>query len=180
MKKTLYHIGMLAAAALAFVACSKEVAVNELQEEVTHVAHVVLSKSVDTKTAVVEGETSASYIWTEGDEDYLNIYECYYTSTENEDGETVVSKNHNKGTITNIEYSADYKTATLTVSFTGNPTGPYTYEAIYAKSVSSNYNPTIQSTQQPKADNYDPAADVMREPQSPRTLEAFCGRSDKD
>lgn len=160
MKKTLYHIGMLSAVAIALVSCNKEIETNLLQEEVTHVAHVVLTKSVDTKTAVVEGETSASYVWTQGDEQYLNIYECYYTTTE-KDGETVVVKNHNKGTISNIEYSADYKTASLTVSFSGNPTGPYTYEAIYAKSVSNNYNPSLQSNQQPTADNFDPSADVM-------------------
>ena len=161
MKKTIYHIGMLAAAALAFVACNKELSQETIVEnEVTHVAQVVLTKGVDTRTAVVEGESAASYVWTEGDENYLNIYECYYTTTE-KDGETVVTKNHNKGTISKIEYSADYKTATLTVSFTGTPTGPYTYEAIYAKSVSTNFNPSIQSTQYPKADNFDPAADVM-------------------
>ena len=157
MKKSIYYIGLCFAGALALTACIKEVEPEIVQEEITHVATVSITKAIDTRTAVVEGETSASYIWTEGDDAYLNIYECY--TTIDSDGKEV--KNHNKGTITSIEYSADYKTATLTVSFSGNPVGPYSYEAIYAKSVSSNHNPSIQSTQYPKADSFDPAADVM-------------------
>lgn len=161
MKKVLCQIGMLAVAALAFVACKKEPAVELSKEDViTHIAKVTLTKGVETKTAVVEDGTTASYVWTEGDEAYLNIYECYNTTKETDEG-TVVTKNHTKGTITDIQYSADHKTATLTVAFTGNPTGPYTYEAIYAKHVSSGYNPSIQSTQYPKVDNFDPAADVL-------------------
>lgn len=151
---------MLAVAAIALVACNKNVEPELVQEEVTHVATVTLNKLIDTKTAIDEGTNSASYVWTDGDEAYLNIYECYTTIVE-EDGVEVEKKNYNKGTINNIAYSPDYKTATLTVSFTGSPTGPYSYEAIYAKSVSNKFNPSIQANQQPKADSFDPSADVM-------------------
>ena len=145
MKKTLYHIGMLAAAALAFVACSKETEINQPKEEVTHVATISLGKAdVSTKTEVIEGENSASYKWLEDDDQYLHVYE-----------------NGAEGEITKFELSGDKTIATLTVSFTGTPTAPYTYTAKYAKNLSGSKNPLVPAEQYPKTDNFDPAADVL-------------------
>ena len=145
MKKTLYHIGMLAAAALAFVACSKETEINQPKEEVTHVATISLGKAdVSTKTEVIEGENSASYKWLEDDDQYLHVYE-----------------NGTEGEITKFELSGDKTIATLTVSFTGTPTAPYTYTAKYAKNLSGSKNPLVPAEQYPKTDNFDPAADVL-------------------
>lgn len=145
MKKTLYHIGMLAAAALAFAACSKEAEINQPKEEVTHIATISLGKAdVSTKTEVIEGETSASYKWLADDAQYLHVYE-----------------NGKAGTVTNFSLNADKTVATLTVEFTGNPTAPYTYTAKYAKTLSDSNNPLIPAEQSPKANNFDPAADVL-------------------
>ena len=145
MKKTLYHIGMLAAAALAFAACSKEAEINQPKEEVTHIATISLGKAdVSTKTEVIEGETSASYKWLADDAQYLHVYE-----------------NGTAGTVTNFSLNADKTVATLTVEFTGNPTAPYTYTAKYAKTLSGSNNPLIPAEQSPKANNFDPAADVL-------------------
>ena len=145
MKKTLYQIGMLAAAALAFAACTKEAEINDPKEEVTHVATISLGKAdVSTKTEVVEGETSASYKWLDNDAQYLHVYE-----------------NGTEGTITNFSLNADKTIATLTVSFTGTPEAPYSYTAKYANNLSSSKNPLIPAEQSPKANNFDPAADVL-------------------
>ena len=145
MKKTLYHIGMLAAAALAFAACSKEAEINQPKEEVTHIATISLGKAdVSTKTEVIEGETSASYKWLADDAQYMHVYE-----------------NGKAGTVTKFSLNADKTVATLTVEFTGNPTAPYTYTAKYAKTLSDSNNPLIPAEQSPKANNFDPAADVL-------------------
>ena len=145
MKKILYHIGMLAAAALAFAACTKEAEINEPKEEVTHVATISLGKAdVSTKTEVIEGETSASYKWLDNDAQYLHVYE-----------------NGTAGTVTNFSLNADKTVATLTVEFTGNPTAPYTYTAKYAKTLSGSKNPLILNEQNPGTSSFDPAADVL-------------------
>lgn len=145
MKKTLYHIGMLAAAALASVACNKEIEINQPQEEVTHVATISLGKAdVSTKTEVIEGETSASYKWLDDDAQYLHVYE-----------------NGTAGTINDFSLNSDKTVATLTVSFTGTPTAPYTYTAKYAKTLSNSKNPLILNEQNPGTSSFDPAADVL-------------------
>ncbi len=145
MKKTLYHIGMLVATALAFAACSKEAEINQPEEEVTHVATISLGKAdVSTKTEVIEGETAASYKWLADDAQYLHVYE-----------------NGTAGTIENFSLNADKTIATLTVSFTGNPTAPYSYTAKYAKTLSGSKNPLIPSEQNPSTTSFDPATDVL-------------------
>lgn len=148
MKNYIKSIAWTAIAALAFAGCAKEVK-NNTSEEFTHTAQVVLSKNelhpqTASKTAVVEGQSQASYVWTEGDDTRLHVYE-----------------NGNKGTITNISYSQDMTSATLTVSFTGSPEAPYTYTAKYAASLSNSGNPLIPDVQTPSASNFDPAADVL-------------------
>lgn len=136
---------MLAAATLAFIACSKEVEINQPKEEVTHVATISLGKTdVATKTEVVEGETSASYKWLDEDTQYLHVYE-----------------NGTEGTITNFSLNADKTIATLTVEFTGNPTAPYSYTAKYANTLSGSKNPLILNEQNPGTTSFDPAADVL-------------------
>ncbi len=143
MKKTFYHIGMLAAAALAFIACNKEVEFS-YPEEITHVATISLGKAIDTKTEVIEGETEATYKWLDGDQQYLHVYE-----------------NGVEGTITEFSLNSDKTEATLTVSFTGTPSAPYTYTAKYAKTLSGSKNPLIPNEQNPGTTSFDPAADVL-------------------
>lgn len=143
MKKILYHIGMLAAIAMAFAACNKEVEINE-PEEVTHVATISIGKILDTRTAVVEGESEASYKWLDDDGQYLHVYE-----------------NNTAGTITNFSLNADKTIATLTVEFTGTPTAPYSYTAKYAKTLSNSKSPLILNEQNPGTASFDPAADVL-------------------
>ena len=143
MNKTFYRIGMLAAAAMAFVACNKEVEINNPEEE-THVAIISIGKAIETRTAVVEGETEASYKWLDDDAQYLHVYE-----------------NNTAGTITKFSLNGDKTIATLTVEFTGTPTAPYSYTAKYAKTLSNSNNPLIPNEQNPSTTSFDPAADIL-------------------
>lgn len=153
MKNYIKSFALIAITALAFAGCAKEMK-NTTSEEITHYATVVLSRNdvqpqTQSKTAVVEGQTSASFKWLEGDKDRLHVYE-----------------NGTEGTVTAIALSdgeAGEKDAiaTLTVGFTGTPTAPYTYKAVYGSSVSSNGNPLIPAEQHPEVDNFDPDADVL-------------------
>ena len=110
----------------------------------THSVQVFIDKADDTKTSVVEGQDGATYIWTEGDEQYLHVYE-----------------NGVEGQITGIQFSPDYTSAALTVTFSGTPAAPYTYTAKYAKTIGEGGNPVIRADQKPTSSSFDPAADVM-------------------
>lgn len=110
----------------------------------THSVQVFIDKTDDTKTSVVEGQDGASYIWNEGDEQFLHVYE-----------------NGVEGQITGIQFSPDYTSAALTVTFSGTPTAPYTYTAKYAKTIGEGGNPVIRADQRPTSSSFDPAADVM-------------------
>ena len=146
MKKVLYQIGMLAVAAFAFVACEAELKDSSVAEEVTHVAQIQIGKAGDTKTMVDEGETAASYKWNADDAQYFRVTE-----------------NGTAGIVTDFVLSQDNTIATLTVSFTGTPSAPYTYEAKYAGSFTQNspYNPKHSAVQTPLTNTFDPAADVL-------------------
>ncbi len=143
MKKTIYQIGMLAAAALAFVACNKETEVNQNTGE-KHYASISLSKGEDTKTMVDESGSVATYKWNDGDAQYIHVYE-----------------NGTAGTVESFDLNTEKTVATLTVSFTGTPTAPYSYEAKYANTLSGSKNPQIPSEQSPLNSSFDPAADVL-------------------
>ena len=153
MKKSLSSI-FLAACIIAVAACAKveepiapdPVMDDPVEEQApsTHIAKVFIDKVDATKTAVVEGQDNASYVWLDGDAEFLHVYE-----------------NGVEGVITDIEFSPDHTSAALTVSFSGNPTAPYTYTAKYAKSIGNGGNPLIRADQKPTATSFDPAADVM-------------------
>ena len=144
MKKNFSLFGLFAAVAVLFASCAKEVEVTKVKDAAAHVVKVTVSKDDISKTAVVEGESGASYVWTEGDEAYLHVYE-----------------NGNEGVVSNVAYSADYKTATFTVTFTGNEADSYSYSAKYAKVISGSGNPQVQATQVPSATSFDPSADIL-------------------
>ena len=142
--KTLYKIGMLAVAALAFAGCSKEVDNTADQKAGTHTLTFTVQKDIDTKTAVEEGDGVASYVWTEGDNQYFHIYE-----------------NGVEATATTMVLSADKKIATFTATFNNSGATEFTYTATYGSDLSNTGNPVIPSTQTPALNSFDPAADVL-------------------
>jgi hypothetical protein len=142
--KTLYKIGMLAVAAIAFAGCSKEVDNTADQKAGTHTLTFTVQKDIDTKTAVEEGDGVASYVWTEGDNQYFHIYE-----------------NGVEATATTMVLSADKKIATFTATFNNSSATEFTYTATYGSNLSDSGNPLIPSTQTPALNSFDPAADVL-------------------
>lgn len=142
MRKNIYRIGMLAVAALAFFSCQKE---QEPEiEKARRFVEVTFSKDDQTRTAVSEGQSSASYIWTQGDENYLHVYE-----------------NGVEGSVEGISYSQDMSEATLTVSFDPSSATSFEYTATYGSNLSNKGNPLIPAEQHPATTSFDPAADVM-------------------
>ena len=105
---------------------------------------VSMTKEADTKTAVVEGTDKASFVWTDGDQDFLFIYE-----------------NGAKGNVVGAEFMENMKKATFTVNFNTSSATEYQYVAKYASDVSNSKNPLLPATQNPLPDSYDPGADVM-------------------
>ena len=143
--KTVYKIGMLAVAALAFAGCSKEINNSTEQTIGTHTITFTVQKDIDTKTAVQEGDGVASYVWTEGDEAYMVIFE-----------------NDKKATnVVMSDLSEDHKIATFTATFADSEETSFTYKAVYGSSVSNSMNPLIPSEQSPALKSFDPAADAL-------------------
>lgn len=142
--KTLYKIGMLAVAALAFAGCSKEVDNTADQKAGSHTLTFTVQKDIDTRTAVVEGDGVASYVWTEGDDEYFHIYENGKEATE------IV-----------MELSEDNKIATFLATFANTDATEFTYTATYGSDLSNTGNPVNPSNQTPALDSFDPAADVL-------------------
>lgn len=143
--KTLYKIGMLAVAALAFAGCSKEVD-NSADKAGTHTLTFKVMKDVDTKTAVVEGDGVASYVWTEKDDQYFHIYE-----------------NGVEATNVEMDLSEDNKIATFTATFANSSATEFSYRATYGSDLANNtpHNPVVPSNQEPLLTSFDPAADVL-------------------
>ena len=142
--KTLYKIGMLAVAALAFAGCSKEVDNTADQKAGTHTLTFTVQKDIDTKTAVEEGDGVASYVWTEGDNQYFHIYE-----------------NGVEATDISMELSEDNTIATFKATFADTEDTEFSYTAVYGSDVSNAGNPMIINEQTPALDSFDPAADVL-------------------
>ena len=144
--KTIYKLGMLAVAALAFAGCSKEVDNTAIQNSGTHTLTFTVQKDVDTRTAVVEGNGVASYVWTEGDDQYFHIYE-----------------NGVEATAITMVLSADKKLATFKATFDNTDATEFSYRATYGSDLASSkpHNPLIPADQKPRLDSFDPAADVL-------------------
>jgi len=142
--KKVCALGMLAAAAIAFAGCSKEVEIQD-KSAGTHTLTFTVQKDIDTKTAVQEGDGVASYVWTEGDEAYIHVFENGKEST--------------KKTVT---FSSDYKIATVQATFADYDTTAFSYSAVYGSSLANKtHNPLIPSAQSPRLNSFDPAADVL-------------------
>ena len=153
MKKSILSICAIAAALL-LAGCQKE-NINVVETaEATHTVVFTAEKMVETKTAIASEENGmVSYKWIAGDNARMYITESYVN------GSTTVV---NSGTVESMTLSNDDKTAEFTVTFSGNePTGNITYRAVYGGSFSDDHNPLIPAAQSPRADSFDPNADVM-------------------
>ena len=134
----------LALTSMLFFSCSKDDTVANTEKKVK----ITLSANKDgisTKTAAVEGETSASYIWTTEDAANIKLYTVSGGSLTEVQNPTVNVSSDNK---------------VMTISAVVDP-GSYTFRAILAANYTSG-NPKVSATQTPNGtSNYDPNADIL-------------------
>ena len=144
MKSLIKITFALALTSMLFFSCSKDETVANTEKKVK----ITLSADKDgisTKTAAVEGETSASYIWTNEDAANIKLY-------------TVSG-----GSLTEVQNPTVTKVSDkeLTISAEVVP-GSYTFRAILAANYTTAGNPKVPATQTPNGtSNYDPNADVL-------------------
>ena len=145
--KTLSLSGIVVALAvigLVASSCGKEKG-EEPQNTFKRTVRVQLTKGADTKTAVVEGEDRAQFVWTEGDDNNFYVYE-----------------NGVEGTVEDVEFTEDMRKATLTVSFvTPAASEKYVYTAKFADEISNHGNPKLSAVQYPSLTSYDQFADIL-------------------
>ncbi|MBP5391000.1 MAG: DNA/RNA non-specific endonuclease [Bacteroidales bacterium] len=144
MKKVFFRLGLFAAVSAMLLGCAQKENSEPEPEGFKRTVQVTFTKGTDTKTAIVEGDNKASYVWTEGDEQYFKVWE-----------------NTTVGSSISASYSSDMKKATLTVSFNTVNASEYVYKALFAKGISGSDNLEIQANQNPTATSYDPSADAM-------------------
>ena len=141
MKKVFTHLFALASVVALFAGCSKEID-NQAKIKGTHTV-TFIADHADTRTAVVEGSSAASYIWNNTDAQYLHVYENGIKATE------VSLSLENGGSV-----------GTITASFPNSDATSFVYKAYYGeKSNSGNFK--VLDTQNPKASSFDPKSDIL-------------------
>lgn len=151
MKKLIYTLGIIAAAAFTFSSCQKEQSIEQPSGKLVTVSFTAEKAGLDTKTAAVEGEKEVSFIWTE--EDLTNIK--LFTVGEDADGKEQLTVVANP-TITKV---SDTK---LTISAQVAPNATYTFKAMLSgKWTNDGKKARLNDSQIPSATNFDPKADVL-------------------
>ena len=141
MKKVLTHLFALASVIALFAGCSKEVD-NQVKTNGSHIVTFVADQA-DTRTAVVEGNSAASYIWNSTDAQYLHVYE-----------------NGIKATEVSLSLEDGGAVGTITASFPNSDADSFVYKAYYGeKSNSGNFK--VLDIQNPKASSFDPKSDIL-------------------
>ena len=141
MKNAIRILGIGAITAISLVSCVKEeVIVNEPS---THRVTIHVSDS-ETKTAISEGVSSASFVWSSDDASRFYLLE-------------------NEAAATNIAIASGdgYSTITIDADFTNSPAAEYTYKGFLAKNKSDGCNPLIPTSQTSTGTSYDPDADIL-------------------
>lgn len=149
MKKFIYTLGIILAAALAFTACRKDAAALP-ENALTTISFTAEKAGPDTKTAAVEGTDGVSYIWTDSDIDNIKLFKVYKNT---ETGKETLKKVN----ATAVKVS-DTK---LTIRGQVEPDSTYTFRAVLAGKWTKSNNPRLSDTQSPSITNFDPKADVL-------------------
>ncbi len=155
MKKFFFSLGVIAASAFVFSACQKEQSIkDEPSDKLVTVTFTAEKAGVETRTAAVVGETSVSYVWT--DEDLANIK--LFDVTEGTD-----SNNNTIEVLTEVSNPTITKDSDthLTISANVAP-GNHVFRAVLSGTWTNNGDkPRVNPSQNPKADNFDPGADIL-------------------
>lgn len=147
MKKLIYTLGIIAAAAFTFSSCQKEQSIEQPSGKLVTVTFTAEKAGLDTKTAAVEGEKEVSFIWTEEDLSNIKLF-----TVGEDDALTVVTN----PTITKV---SDTK---LTISAQVAPNATYTFKAMLSgKWTNDGKKARLNDSQSPSATNFDPKADVL-------------------
>ena len=150
MKKLIYTLGIIAAAAFTFSSCQKEQSIDQPSSELVTVTFTAEKAGLDTKTAAAESDTEVSFIWTE--EDLANIK--LFTVGEDADGKEELTVVANP-TITKV---SDTK---LTIAGKVAPNATYTFRAVLSGKWTNKNHPRLSETQSPSTSNFDPTADIL-------------------
>ena len=148
MKKLISTFEIIAAAAIAFTACQQELPVAE--QPVPQLATITFTAQAPaTKLAVTEGQSSASYTWTDEDVSNLRLY-------------TVVTDNEGKETLTRVTDVTPVKDSDtqMTISATVAK-GTYTFRAVISGTWTGKGKPRLNNSQSPSASAFDPNACVL-------------------
>lgn len=146
MKKLIYTLGIIAAAAFTFSSCQKEQSIEQPSGKLVTVTFTAEKAGLDTKTAAVEGEKEVSFIWTEEDLSNIKLF-----TVGEDDALTVVTN----PTITKV---SDNK---LTIAAKVAPNTTYTFRAVLSGKWTNKNHPRLSEYQSPSASNFDPTADIL-------------------
>lgn len=149
MKRYFLTFGVIAASILALSSCNREEDFTK-EPEKNKVTFTFTAEKAgeETKTAVEEGTSKASYLWTTEDQANMHLYLV--------NGDTQ-SRIQNSDLTFNV--SSDHKTMTITADV--DEAESYTFRAVLAGAFSTNDNPQIKAVQNPATDNFDPTADLL-------------------
>ena len=152
MKKFIYTMGIIAAAAFTFSSCQKEQTVNEQpSDKLVTITFTADKAGFATKTAAIEGEEEVSFKWTEDDVANIKLF----TVEEDSDGKETLTAVANP-TVTKVSDTE------LTISANVAPNATYTFKAILSgKWTNDGKKPRLSDSQSPSATNFDPTADVL-------------------
>lgn len=102
-----------------------------------------------TKTAAVEGSTEVNYIWTREDEANMKLF--------------LIDKSVSPESVTPVDSFTATRVSDTRLTITATvPSAPsYTFRAVLVSSINGDNEPVVAADQNPKTDNFDPAADLL-------------------
>lgn len=144
MRNSIILAGFAVIASISFNACTKSEVDLQTPEVLTHTVTINAAYAPETRTSIIEGTNSASFIWSDDDASRF-----------------VVKENAVKGTDVKLTLSNNNKTATISAIFETEAAETYIYSAYLAKNKTNSGNPKIPATQIPTVSSYDPDADIL-------------------
>jgi hypothetical protein len=143
MRKYMKSFGLLAVAAVAVLACNK-VEVKPMEEaNGTHAITFILNQP-ETKTSIVEGDATDTFLWSDDDAARFLVWE-----------------NDDKASDVALDIATGNETMAITATFSGTASSPFTYKAVMAKNVDGSDKPVVPASQKTAAGSYDPDADIL-------------------
>ena len=143
MRKSYFLAGLAAIAAIGFNACTKSEVDVQTPEVLTHTVTINATYAPETRTSIVEGDESASFIWSSNDNERF-----------------VVKENDVVGTEVALSLSDGNKKAKLSATFATVTADTYVYSAFLAGHVYSGL-PGITNQQTMNGSSFDPDADIL-------------------